>query len=323
MPQEIYEIIALGARWWFILLGVLIVLRAFGWLRRDGRRAKRRLRQLPDAGMVGEMVVVIGNKELEAGMVMTVPREGTLGSYRSCDLVIPAEGVAPAHCDFSFVDGQGLLLYPRRRCPVKIDGEEFIRRGKAKKHPMSHGSRLQVGDAVLRLRLFEGLDAPRSVYVRDAWRDDMPDDGMDEAWQVTDDIYHQSPMAWDDAPKMPAEEAYPPYQGYPPQGGYQPNPYQQHPYAAQPYSQPETYQPAPDQPAPYQQQPWQMNGYQGEPYQNEPYQPNPYQRPADNQQAPEWLQRENEYNPAWSPAAEEMPRARHYRSRRRRSDEET
>ena len=128
MPQEIYEIIALGARWWFILLGVLIVLRAFGWLRRDGRRAKRRLRQLPDAGMVGEMVVVIGNKELEAGMVMTVPREGTLGSYRSCDLVIPAEGVAPAHCDFSFVDGQGLLLYPRRRCPVKIDGEEFIRR---------------------------------------------------------------------------------------------------------------------------------------------------------------------------------------------------
>ena len=44
MPQEIYEIIALGARWWFILLGVLIVLRAFGWLRRDSRRAKRRLR---------------------------------------------------------------------------------------------------------------------------------------------------------------------------------------------------------------------------------------------------------------------------------------
>lgn len=317
MPQEIYEIIALGARWWFILLGVLIVLRAFGWLRRDSRRAKRRLRQLPDAGMVGEMVVIIGNKDMKAGTVMPVPREGTLGSYRSCDLVIPADGVAPAHCDFSFADGKGLLMYPRRRCPVSVDGEEFIRRGKAKKHPMTHGSRLQVGEAVLRLRLFEGLEVQGNMHVRDAWRAELPDDGMDEAWQATDDIYHQSAMAWEDGQRNLADQPeQPPYQPYPAEPYHEP-PYQP-PYPVQPYQE-SPYQ------RPVQGDPYQNHPYQSNPYMNQPYQPNPYQPPVQPPQAPAWQQTENEYDPAWQPESDAQPHARRHRSRSRRwrSDEET
>ena len=176
MPADIYEIIALGARWWFLLLGALIVLRAFGWLRRDSKRTKRRLRQLPDAGMIGEMVVVCGSDELEEGMVMPVPREGTLGCFRSCDMVVPADGVAPQHCEFSFVIGKGQLIYPRRRCSVTVDGEEFTGLRRAKKHPMTHGSRLQIGGAVLRLRLFEGLETEGTMHVRDAWQLDAQDD---------------------------------------------------------------------------------------------------------------------------------------------------
>ena len=56
MKDEWYTVIALGMRYWFALLGVLIVWRAFHWLRRDRREKHRRLRQLPDAGMVGEFV---------------------------------------------------------------------------------------------------------------------------------------------------------------------------------------------------------------------------------------------------------------------------
>ena len=311
MPEHIYEILALGARWWFILLGALIVLRSFGWLRRDGKRARRRLRQLPDAGMIGEMVVVTGCGHLEDGMVMSVPREGTLGAFRSCDLVVPADGVAPAHCDFSFQDGKGLLIYPRRRCFVAVDGEEFTGLRASRKHPMTHGSRLQIGDAVLRLRLFEGLETEAGMHVRDAWRLDQQDEYQEtqEAWQATGNIYRQIPVQWNDSPENGqyadgyGQPPYPPFaapqNGLQPEPGWQPEQYPNQQYP--PQGQNGAYPPAQPSYPPVQ------SGWQP------PYPPVQGYTPE---------QQTGVYSPGAMEDDRPRARERQYRSIRRRGDEE-
>lgn len=58
MPSNVYEILALTLRYWFVLLGVVIVLRTFSWLRHDRKEKHRRLRELPDAGTVGAFFVL-------------------------------------------------------------------------------------------------------------------------------------------------------------------------------------------------------------------------------------------------------------------------
>ena len=65
VPAEVYELIAQAARYWFLLLMAIIVWRSFRWYRRDRRQAKKRLKLLPDAGFVGEMVVIEGGAASE------------------------------------------------------------------------------------------------------------------------------------------------------------------------------------------------------------------------------------------------------------------
>ena len=60
LPAEVYELVAQAARYWFLFLMAIIVWRSYRWYRRDRRQAKKRLRLLPDAGYVGEMVVLEG-----------------------------------------------------------------------------------------------------------------------------------------------------------------------------------------------------------------------------------------------------------------------
>ena len=130
-------------------------------LRKDRRAKHRRLKQLPDAGMVGELVVLTGSEELPAGVALPLPREGVLGSLRTCDVTVPVTGVASRHLDFTFEDGLGLLIFPRTHATALVDGQEITSRTRSKDYPMHHGSRLTVGDAVLRLRLFVGLETGR------------------------------------------------------------------------------------------------------------------------------------------------------------------
>lgn len=256
MPDDLYEILSLGMRYWFLLLGALIVWRSFRWLRKDRREKHRRLRQLPDAGMIGELVVLVGSDELPEGTAIPVPREGVLGFLRTCDVVVPVSGVAGHHIDFSFQDSKGLLITPWRGQTCQVDADELTHRSRASRYPMHHGSRLFVGDAVLRLRLFAGLEtSAHAAFAPDAPENDAPPAA---AWQDTPYVYHQQPAAWGDTGR------------FTPLNGQQPGPYG----------------PAPGQ-APYQNpyaQPWQEPNPQ--PYQ-EPYAP-PYQEPYAAQQ-PAWL----------------------------------
>ena len=158
MPSQIYEILSLMMRYWFAALGVLIVLRAFWWLWKDHRSREKKRRSLPDAGSIGEFVVESDCAALPQDTLLPVPADGTLGSVRSCDIVVPARGVSPRHLDVMFRNGYGLYIIPWRGCSCIVDGETVASRRDGMAHPLQHNSILEVGQARLRLRVFAGLD---------------------------------------------------------------------------------------------------------------------------------------------------------------------
>ena len=163
MSERVYEIVSLAMRYWFVLLAALIVLRSFAWLLHDRGEKHRRLRSLPDAGFIGELLVLTGSDELPQDATVPVPWEGTLGFVRSNDMVVPVRGVAHTQLDCAFEEGVGLVVTPRFHRACTVDGEEIRTRADAKAHPMLHGSVLEVGEARLRLRVFIGIDAERKA----------------------------------------------------------------------------------------------------------------------------------------------------------------
>ena len=167
MPESYYSVLALGMRYWFILLGLLIVWRSFRWLRRDRREKHKRLKRLPDAGHVGEFTVLAGSEELPEQSAVPVPREGVLGSVRTCDMVLPCEGVAAHHIDFLYENGEGLRVIPRRGLICAVNGTTLDHRTAKRYPPMQHGDILQLGRAALRLRLFAGLDIEHPARFKD------------------------------------------------------------------------------------------------------------------------------------------------------------
>ncbi len=162
MPSEIYEVVAQAARYWFVFLMAMIVWRSYRWLAKDRRQRKKRLRLLPDAGYIGELVVQAGNEAFPQGTVLPVPREGTLGYLRSCDLYLPVEGVASRHLWFRYEDGDGLMVKAFSGRAFVVDGEDIT--GYRKHGFMAHGSRLKVGEAVLRLRMFAGFETTAHAH---------------------------------------------------------------------------------------------------------------------------------------------------------------
>ncbi len=182
MDTKIYEVISMAMRYVFTAIGVVLVWRAFSWLRKDRRMKHRRLRQLPDAGTIGIFTVMIGTKELPEGMILPVPHEGCIGCLRSCDVVAPADGVARQHADFTFIDGEGLYIFPRRHCEVNVDGTALRSRRDGLKMPMQHGSVLTIGPVTLQLGVFAGLNVQEVLAMPDGWAPDMvpPDPWMTE-----------------------------------------------------------------------------------------------------------------------------------------------
>ncbi|MEG0270391.1 MAG: hypothetical protein RR821_09080 [Clostridia bacterium] len=165
MPSEIYEVVAQAARYWFLFLMALIVWRSYRWYRKDRKQRKKRLRLLPDAGYVGELVVLTGNESLKRGTALPVPCEGTLGFLRTNDLCVPVTGVSKKHLWFRFDEGEGLRVEPFYGKAFVLDGLEKKERRNALY--MLHGSRLVVGEAELRLRLFAGFEASAPRRMRE------------------------------------------------------------------------------------------------------------------------------------------------------------
>jgi hypothetical protein len=155
VPNGTYELVALGARYWFVFIGLVIVWRSYTWLLSESRARKRVLRNLPDAGTVGEIV------DLDTGDAYPLPREGVLGSGYNCDIRL--RGLRRRHAVFSFLDGRGVQVTPRHHSDILIDGQPILKAGYA-----IHGTRIDTGGYILRVRLFAGLNVPQpAVYTAD------------------------------------------------------------------------------------------------------------------------------------------------------------
>ncbi len=194
MPDHIYEVVAQGARYWFLFWMALIVWRSWRWYRKDRRAARKRLKLLPDAGFVGEMVVVDGGESLERGTVFAVPREGTIGMLRTNDICLQADGVDRRHAWFRFDDRKGLMVEPFGKNQLKVDGESF----QSRREPlyMGHGSWLVVGGVTMRLRLFAGFESVGHA-VRQGGVDVLPEEPVQEqpVQTITPDQYAQMQQA--------------------------------------------------------------------------------------------------------------------------------
>jgi len=158
VSPEIYKVIIQASRYLFAFFALMLLLFALSWLYDERRKRRERLRYLPEAGNIGEMVVISGSDQLPVDTWFPIPREGILGSLRSCDLVVPCPGVRARHLAFSWQDGTGLIIRPFPSCETFVDGVSLITAEKTDMPVMVHGSCLQVGSAVLRLQLLSALE---------------------------------------------------------------------------------------------------------------------------------------------------------------------
>lgn len=205
LDAKLYEVLSLAMRYFFTFIGLLIVWRSFRWLGKDRRQKHHRLKNLPDAGTIGILTVEAGDGELAPGDTLPVPHEGVLGYLRTCDVVVPMADVARVHLDFAFVNGKGLFIHPRRGCAVTVDGCPIESSQDSREHPMIHGSVLTVGEAVLRLGVFAGLDVPAVPTVA-PWPDAPAEDWSPE-----------TPAPFPMPGGYPTQMSPPPYLPYPPQ----------------------------------------------------------------------------------------------------------
>ncbi len=161
---DVWKVLYTVSRYLFPVLAVTLVFLVLFFILYESRIRREKVHNLPGSGTVGELIVLSGSRDLDANTWFPVPREGVLGSVRSCDLVIPCPGVHTKHLDFSWEDGTGLLIRPRTGCEVQINGVPVTCRTHAADVPLTHGAVLQVGSALLRLHLFAALDSTVSSF---------------------------------------------------------------------------------------------------------------------------------------------------------------
>ena len=144
-----FELISMGMRYWFTALIALILLRAVWLYRAEARAYRHTLRRLPDAGLVGELV------DMATDAAYPLPREGMIGSGRSCDIRLP--GLKRREIEFVFRPGEGMRLLPlHRRAKATLDGEPL---NNINAYAL-HGTVLEIRETAIRFRLFAGLKLP-------------------------------------------------------------------------------------------------------------------------------------------------------------------
>ncbi len=201
MSTDAYELLAMLLRYVFVALGVVILFRAYRQVRKDARAHKKAMKQLPDAGLIGEVV------DLDTGKSQPLPREGMMGSSPACDIRLKRRGVKRRHVLFDLVEGKGVRIKPHLGSRVSMEGVTLKNAAYA-----LHGTHMMLGNAHIRIRLFAGLNVPNPA----AFAPDMPGDVESmEGTEGTEDMVPQ-PFGWQGSaapgpvPQMTWDFAYDP-----------------------------------------------------------------------------------------------------------------
>jgi len=181
MSSETYELLALTARYWFIIAAGLILVRSWWAGVRDNRNAQYRRSWRGGSGYIGEMVVTgdhgkRGKSSLK-GARFPVPQGGMLGSGKMADMRIRHSDVRGRHVWMEFSDGM-LRLTPvgkhKISSPRLPDGT----------YVMKNGDRLIIGGLQMALTLYEPqepLQNKRGRMVRGAKTEQDFDD--EDFWE--------------------------------------------------------------------------------------------------------------------------------------------
>lgn len=181
MSQNLYELIALGARYLFAALMLLIVIRAWRITLVDSRRAASLRRMSPETGVIGELVVTQGDEKARRGMRYPVIREGMIGSSRRADIRIRHSSVRRTHAYFQLTD-DGLSVRTHAGAPMRDRVGRPV-----KSLMMLDGARFELGKVRLLLVLTE---APEPAHLHRSRR--REDEASHEV--TAGDLFRENPV---------------------------------------------------------------------------------------------------------------------------------
>ena len=169
MSEGLYELVALGARYVFAALMVLIVLRAWRITIVDSRRAGMLRRLSPQTGLSGELPVLEGDGKACRGMRYPVIREGMIGALRRSDIRIRHASIRRKHAYFQLTE-RGLVIQARPGAGMRdADGR------RVETLLLGDGSEFTLG----RVRLLLVLSDGRMTEKTDDEETDFPDEDGD------------------------------------------------------------------------------------------------------------------------------------------------
>ena len=162
MNSDLYELLALAARYFFAGLMCVIVLRALQITVKDARRAAILRSAAPEADLVGEFTVLEGKLQ---GRSYSVIREGMIGKSPKADIRLKAKGIRKRHAYFEMTP-KGLSV--RAAGGVHIEGQKSVL--------LKDGDTLYLGSLRLMLILYEiNRDTMgRQEYVREKEAENTP-----------------------------------------------------------------------------------------------------------------------------------------------------
>lgn len=160
MSANVYEILALGMRYVFAGLMLLIVLRAWRITSVDRARAHKLRRLSPETGVIGEMLVVDGGERARPGMKYPVTLEGAIGSSRRADIRLRHSSVRGLHAFYQMTE-EGLFVRGHASARVRDAAGRATR-----ERILGDGDILGVGGVKLMLVLTEGGNAPDEIRRR-------------------------------------------------------------------------------------------------------------------------------------------------------------
>lgn len=168
MSAETYELLALAGRYWFAVLAVVIVYRAWRCAVQDNRRAKVLRDWTPETGCVGELIVISGGDRARKGTRLPVPREGLVGSGRQADVRLSHRSVRKKHARLEEREGGLLLSAVGAASLCREDGERVQRLF------LRDGERCYLGRVLVTLVLYDAPvaeEAEEPVQEDEFWGD--------------------------------------------------------------------------------------------------------------------------------------------------------
>lgn len=125
MSAQAFELLSAAARYWFALLGALILLLAAGAVYRSARSDRRHLGE--ERPLLTLRLVSDADKSLDDGYRVTICEDGLIGRGRICDARVKHKGLARKHAAFKAARGGAVTVMPIGGAFVAIGGEQLER----------------------------------------------------------------------------------------------------------------------------------------------------------------------------------------------------